>query len=151
MSYNRNLHKKKSPARLDPALRAALILLLPSVLVRILASWFTYSWVGMLLQITLYITCGYMAAEAYFESIRREFPRGRPKESVRSGAKAGITLGILFSVLIVLLMLLLNWLVPIGVSISALQPGFVFLIPLDVIGGLLLGALGGKMSASTRR
>lgn len=151
MSFNHNLYKKKKPARLDPALRAALILLLPSVLVRMLASLFAYSWVGMVLQTAIYIMCGYMAAEAYFESIRREFPRGRPKESVRCGAKAGITLGILFSALIVVLMLLLNWLIPTGLWISALQPGFVFLIPLDVIGGLFLGALGGKMSASTRR
>ncbi len=149
MSYNPN--KKKKISRLDPALRTALIMLFPSLLVRIVASIFKYSWVGILLQVVMYILCGYMAAEAYFETIRREFPRGRSKESVRYGAKSGITLGILLSGLIVLLIFLFQWLAPIASQAIGGQVAIVFLIPLDLFLGLFLGALGGKMSASTRR
>ncbi len=146
MNHSYKSNKKKKSLRLDPALRAALTLLIPSLLLRVLTAAFAYTWLGVLLQLLMYILCGYMAASAYYESIRREFPRGRPKESVRCGAKSGITLGILLSILLVLLMLVINWLVPVIPWVAAGQVTFIFFIPLDVLAGLFLGAFGGKIS-----
>ncbi len=77
MNHSYKSNKKKKSLRLDPALRAALTLLIPSLLLRVLTAAFAYTWLGVLLQLLMYILCGYMAASAYYESIRREFPRGR--------------------------------------------------------------------------
>lgn len=144
-------NKKKNTLRLDPALRAALIWLLPSLFLRITTTAIGYSWVGVLLQLVIYIVCGYMAASAYYESIRRNYPKGRPTESVRSGAKSGITLGILLSVLLILSMFIFVWLIPAGFLGIAGEITLVWLIPVDVLSGLFLGALGGKLSAVNRR
>jgi len=151
MKKTNKQNRKKDIFRMDPALRAALILLFPSVLIRIITAYLGLSWLGIFLQLIIYVVCGYMAATAYYESIRKIYPRGRPTESVRSGAKSGITLGILLSILLVLIMMIAGWLVP--VSLLGLAGGvtFVFLVPVDIIGGLFLGALGGRISATTWR
>jgi len=154
MKNNKNLQKqtkKKNALRLDPALRAALILLIPSILFRMVTVYLGYSLFGTLLQLVVYVLCGYMAATGYYESIRKVYPRGRPVESVRSGAKSGITLGILLSILLILLMLIISWLAPIGLFGLSGGVTLVFLVPVDILGGLFLGALGGKISATSWR
>lgn len=151
MKNTNKQRRKKNIFRMDPALRAALILLFPSVLIRIITAYLGVSWLGMFLQLIIYLVCGYMAAAAYYESIRKMYPRGRPAESVRSGAKSGITLGILLSVLLVIIMVIVGWLVPISLLGFAGGVTFVFLVPVDILGGLFLGALGGKMFTSVGR
>lgn len=149
-----NMHKQnKKKNRMDPALRAALVLLFPATILRLLITPLAFFWMGVLLQLFIYVLCGYMAANAYYESIRRIYPKGRPAESVRTGAKSGITLGILLSILLIFLTLLLGWLLPIIGGGLGLAKGmaFVFLVPVDILGGLFLGALGGKISATNLR
>ena len=72
-------------------------------------------------------------------------------EEVRSGAKAGITMGILLSVSLVLIGLLVGWLASFGLLALGRQLVLVFLIPLDILGGLFLGALGGKLFTAAGR
>jgi 4-hydroxybenzoate polyprenyltransferase len=142
---------KRRGIRLDPALRAALIWLGPSILMRFAAGLLGYPWVSWLLQIAVYTFCGYMAASAYYQSIKSLYPKGRPTISVRCGAKAGITLGILLSVFLVLFMLIFSLLLPAGLLATISLMAYIIMIPADIFGGLFLGALGGKISASARK
>ncbi len=131
--------------KLDPALKAALIWVLPSLLLRLAAGAVGFGWIDWLLQLLFYIICGFMAAAGYHETIRKIYPKGRTTESIRSGAKAGITLGILLSACLILLILIGNWLIPVAMLVLAGQLPLILLIPLDILGGLFLGALGGRM------
>ena len=142
---------RQGTSRMDPALRAALIWLLPSILIRVVTGIIGLPWVAWVLQILFYVLCGYMAASGYYETVRRIYPKGKPTEQLRSGAKAGITLGILLSVSLVILILLAVWLAPVLMISAPAQIFFVFLIPVDILGGLFLGALGGKLFKSARR
>ncbi len=144
-----NRSRPKRPP-MDPALRATLIFLGPSALIRILSALLGYAWVGGLIQLFLYIFCGYTAGKWYYETIRRIYPQGRPTESLRKGAAAGIALGILLTVILVILIMIAGVTVA---SLPFLAEGAVLLcwVPFDILAGLFLGALGGKISAKIWR
>lgn len=144
-----NRLKSRRPP-MDPALRATLIFLGPSALIRILSALVGFAWIGGLIQLILYFFCGYTAGKWYYETIRRLYPRGRPTESLRKGAAAGMALGVLLTVILVLLILIAGVTV---VSLPFLAGGAVILcwVPFDILVGLFLGALGGRISANIWR
>lgn len=135
---------------MDPALRATLVYLGPSALVRILTTLLGLAWVGGLIQLFLYAFCGYTAGKWYYETIRRLYPRGKPAESLRKGAAAGIALGALLTVILAILALIAGVAV---VGLPFLAGGAVMFcwVPFDILAGLFLGALGGKISTNIWR
>ena len=141
---NQKTNKRRQGIRLDPALKSALIWLLPTLVMRLVTSSFALIWWQIILQLLFYVFCGIIAGRWYHESVKRQFPQGKPVEAQRSGAKAGLTLAILLNVALVIIYLIIFWLFPIGLFGLVGSVFVVIAIPLDLIAGLFLGAFGGR-------
>lgn len=142
--------RSKKKSNIHPALRMVLIYLGPSALMRIITALAGLAWLGGLLQLVLYFFCGYSAGNEYYVQNKLIYPKGRPNEQLRSGAAAGITLGILLTVILVILLLIAGTAV-VGLPFAAGGTVMVFWAPFDILAGLFLGALGGKVSAKVRK
>jgi hypothetical protein len=138
----RNTPRKQG---MHPALKAALIMIIPIILVQVLNA-FVFNILSIYLypiQLICYLVGGILAARFFADSLHFVRPRNLRDQPVKNGAIAGLTLGIVNLAFQILFMVVLN-LVSFGLSIFG-SVTYVICAPLDILLALLLGALGGKL------
>ena len=139
----RQIHK---PQGMHPALKAALLLMIPIAIMQVLNAYvldilpiYLYP-----IQLICYMVGGWLAARFFAETLRFVRPRNLRDQCVKLGATAGITLGIInlvFSILFAIILDATEW----GTFFGTLTSTFLICAPIDILFGLLLGALGGKL------
>lgn len=145
-NYGANPRMAPRKQGMHPVLLAALIMLIPIVVLRLLNAYvfFDSLWSVYLypVQLVCYLVSGVLAAKFFASSLHYVRPRNLNDQPVKLGAGAGLTLGILNLVLSIIFVLTMSLTFYGGIfgKVSAVVCG-----PLDVFLALLLGALGGKL------
>lgn len=144
MREKRKVKKIKPLRNVHPSWKAVLWFLIPVLAVQIFTLVSGIIWL-FLFKFLLYLTSGYVAGRLYYSSFKMKFPRGNIKEQVRSGAAVGIALSIISLITSFVLILLIPFLGIFSLLLIG-EFGFAYWIPVDFLAGLLLGALGGRLS-----
>jgi hypothetical protein len=145
------INNRPNQSGLHPALKAALIMMIPLILLYVLDA-FVFPiafFIFYPIEWIIYIICGNLSARFFADSIHHVRPRNLADQAVKMGAGAGLTLGILSLIFLLVLtfalqltVLQIAWFGTITIAICA---------PLEVIIALCLGALGGKIFESSWR
>lgn len=142
--YAANQRRTPRQQGMHPALKAALIMMIPIVIVQVLNAFIfnTNPLYLYIVQLICYLVGGILAAKFFADSLHNVRPRNLRDQPVKNGAIAGLTLGIinfLFQILFI-------FVIP-KISFTGLFGSVTYVIcfPLDILLALLLGALGGKL------
>lgn len=127
---------------LDPALKTALIFLVPTTIVRLILIFaLDLAWVGLLLLSIVYLFAGYAAAAFFYQSVR-QLSTSRNVETSRSKGVGACMLLCLFSWA---LFVLIVGLVP---SLQIVDgPSLILIGPLEFLEAMALGALGTRLKS----
>ncbi len=134
--------RRHSKSHLHPSLRAALVLLIPAILVRAVSAWFAIlAWLWLLIFGLLYILVGYTAGRFQAESVFHVRVRGAKENARQQGAGAGILLFLLGWGGYAVLMAAINLFLPFApvLPIGAL---FIFSGFVEFVASMGLGAFG---------
>lgn len=143
-AYGANPRNVARRQGMHPALKAALIMMIPIIIVQVLNAFIfnTNPLYLYVVQLICYLVGGILAAKFFADSLYNVRPRNLRDQPVKNGAIAGLTLGIINFLFQVLFIFIIPKITFTGLFGSVT---YVICFPLDILLALLLGALGGKL------
>lgn len=130
---------------MDPSLLSALILLGPTIVLRLILIFvFDLAWVGLLLLSIVYLFVGYLAAVFYFQSKHVVYLRPNTDPARSKGVIAGMVLCLLSWIGFVLVVALSNQLAIVD------GPSLILIGPIEFLESMGLSALGTKLKNRPR-